>query len=74
MDSLSKLWYRQALCSGGVNENSPTGSCLNTLIGGTVWEGVGGVVLLEEICHWGMGFEVSKYSHLPRCLCLLLMD
>lgn len=49
----------EALC-GGVNENGPRGSCLHTwlLAGGTIWEGVGGVVLLEEMCYWGVSFEV----------------
>ena len=22
-------------------------------VGGTVWEGLGGVALLKEVCHWG---------------------
>lgn len=28
---------------------------------GSVWEELGGVALLEEVCHWGCGFEVSKH-------------
>ena len=28
--------------------------------GRTVWEGLGGVALLEEVCLWGPSFEVSK--------------
>jgi hypothetical protein len=33
---------------------APTGSRVNTLslAGGTVWEGFGSVVFLEEVCHW----------------------
>ena len=38
------------------------------LVYGTVWEGRGGVALLEEVCHWGAGFEVSKASHIPSAL------
>jgi hypothetical protein len=39
---------------GDLNENGPIGSCLNTwsLASGTVWEGFGGVALLEELYHW----------------------
>jgi hypothetical protein len=36
---------------------------LNTwsLVGGTVWEGLGGVALLKIVCYYlGTGFEVSK--------------
>jgi len=29
-------------------------------VGGTTWEGIGGVVLLEGVCQWGVGFDVSK--------------
>jgi hypothetical protein len=36
--------------------------CLNTWfpVGGTVWEGLEGVALFEKVCHWEVGFEVSK--------------
>jgi hypothetical protein len=29
-------------------------------VGGTLWEGLVGVALLEEVCHWGQASEVSK--------------
>jgi hypothetical protein len=36
--------------------------CLNTWspVGGTIWEGLGIVTLLEEVCQLRMNFEVSK--------------
>ena len=34
-----------------------------SLVGGTVWEGLGNVALLEEVS-LGLGFEVSK-AHKP---------
>ena len=37
---------------GGLTENGPV-ACLVS-VGGTVWEGLGGVALLEEVCHWGL--------------------
>jgi hypothetical protein len=42
------------LC-GDLNENGPhTLICLNNWpsVGGIVWEGLGSVALLEEVCHW----------------------
>ena len=49
---------------GGLNENSSHRLiCLNncSLVGRTVWEGLGGVVLWEKVHHWeGASFEVSK--------------
>ena len=38
-------------------------------------EGLGGVTLLEELCHWGVGFEMSKAHIRPShtlSLCLRL--
>jgi hypothetical protein len=29
-------------------------------VGGTVWEGRGGVVLLEEVCHCGRAFRFQR--------------
>lgn len=34
-------------------------------VGGTVRENLGGVAFLEEICHWGTDFEVSKAQNIP---------
>ena len=55
----------------GLNENGPHRLiCLNAWspVVGTVWEGLGVVALMEKVCHWGLGFEVSK----ALCLCLSL--
>jgi hypothetical protein len=44
--------------SGGLNETSPHKLiCLNTLslVSGTIWEGLEGVFLSEELCPWGGG-------------------
>ena len=32
-------------------------------VGGAVWEGLGDVALLEEVCHWG--WEVSRAHAIP---------
>ena len=41
---------------------------------GTVWEGLGGVALLEEVS-LDAGFEVSKDVHHLQCpLCLVISD
>lgn len=36
--------------------------CLKTRtpVGGAIWEGLGGLALLEEAYHWGVGFKNSK--------------
>jgi len=39
----------------GLDGNGPQRlMCVNTWspVGKTVWEGLGGVALLEEVCHW----------------------
>jgi hypothetical protein len=36
-----------------------------SLVGGTVWEVLRGMGLLEEACHWGLGFEVSEAHAIP---------
>lgn len=48
-------WMRTAPQSVHLNTRFP--------VGGTVWEGVGGVALLT-VCHWG-GFEASKAHSIP---------
>lgn len=34
-------------------------------VSGIVWEGLGGLALWEEVCHCGVGFEVSKAHATP---------
>ena len=45
------VWMRMAL----------VGSCIylnvRSLVGGTVWEGLGGVALLVEVCPWGWALK-----------------
>jgi hypothetical protein len=47
----------------------PIGSCLNnwSSIGGSIWKGLGGMPLLEEVCHWQwpLRFENSDHSQCP---------
>ena len=38
-------------------------------VGGTVWEGLGGVALLEEVCHWG---QALRFQDSSQTLSLLL--
>lgn len=43
----------------------PVGSGLNAcpMIGGTVWEGLGGVTLLEKVCPWGWALRLKGPRH-----------
>ena len=63
----------------GLNENGTHRCiCLSTWspVGGIIWEGVRGVVLMEEVCYRGMeGFEMLKDLALSQsALCLLAVD
>lgn len=48
-------WKGQLECSCGLSENGPLRfihlSIWSLVDEGTVWEGLGGVALLEEVCH-----------------------
>ena len=51
----------------GFNENAPPSTIQRLIylnswspVDGTVCEGLGGVVLLEKMCRWGLSFEVSN--------------
>lgn len=63
----------------GLNKNDPHRFiCLNTWspVAGTIWKGLGGVALMEQICHRA-GSEVSKASFHPQyipCLLLTIQD
>ena len=50
------------------------GSCLNTWspVGGTVWERLGGVTLLKEVCHWGQALRFQRSYFIPSVLLWLL--
>lgn len=41
--------------------------------GGTVWEQLGGVAFLQEICYWGWAWKFQKALSFPVCS-LLLVD
>ena len=41
-------------------------------VGGTVWEGLGGVALLEEVCHWEWALRFQKAHSNPRVSLFLL--
>ena len=43
-------------------------------IGGAVWEGTEGVVLLEEVCHWGWALMLKLTRFLVIALCLVLVS
>ena len=34
-------------------------------VGGTVWEGLRGVALLEKVCHWGQAWRFQKPTLFP---------
>ena len=51
--------------------------CLNTWspVGETVREGLGGVALLEEVCHWGRALKLQRPLSFPaNLLCLVVVS
>jgi hypothetical protein len=42
-------------------------------VGGTLWEGLEGVALLEEVCHWKWGLRFQKLMPLPISALSLLL-
>ena len=56
-----------------LNENGPQRLLsLNTWppVGGTVWEGLGHVALLEEVCQWGQALRFQNIGVIPCGLSL----
>lgn len=52
----------------GLSENVPhRHRCLNSWlpVGGTVCVGLGGTVLMEEVCHWGQTFSFQPHLLFP---------
>ena len=50
---------------GGLNENGPHRLIylkVEPLVNKFVWEGLGGVVLLEKVCHWGWVLRFQKLT------------
>lgn len=49
---------------------APRGSCLITCSpdGGMVWEGLRGMTLFKEVCHWGQALRFQKTSVTPSLL------
>ena len=48
--------------------------CLNSWssVSGTLWEGLGGVTLSQELCHWGWTLRFLKHMPFPVSpLCLV---
>jgi hypothetical protein len=45
-------------------------------VGGTIWEGLGGVVLLVEVCHcgWALEFQRPMLFPVPTPPCLTPVD
>ena len=63
-----QIWRKVLRRCGGLNENCPQRLMyLNTWspVGGNIWEGLGGVVLLEEVCHWGWDLRFKKPTSFP---------
>jgi hypothetical protein len=48
------VWLCGALKETGLHRLIYLNAC--SAVGRTVWEGLGGVALLEEVCHWGWAF------------------
>lgn len=58
-----------------MNEKSLRLTYLNVWspVGGTVWEGFGGVALLEEVCHCLWALRFPKSHPIPKWLSLPLV-
>ena len=63
---------------GGFNENDPCSSvCLNiwSLVSRTVWEGLGGMALLETVCPCGWALKFQETHNISSfSLSLMVMD
>lgn len=61
--------------SGGLNELPPNAHMFEFLVpgGGTIWEWLGDVILLEEVCYWGGDWAFKDWYHSHCFLCLLLI-
>lgn len=70
---MAKDYWGQEVGYGNLNNNVP-------MVSGTVWEGLGGMALLEKAQHWGKALSVQKFTPFPfRVLstpspCFLLAD
>jgi hypothetical protein len=63
---------------GGLNESDPN-VCIylrtSFPVGGTVWEGLGGVISLKEVCHEGWALRFQKFMLFPvYFLCLRVVS
>jgi hypothetical protein len=62
---------QKVLCgsTGSLNENGPMDSCVEIWppYDGTVWEGLGGVALLEKACQWRWALRFQD-SAMPSVL------
>ena len=71
------MWYINTHADyGGLNVNDPHGLiCLNawSSVGGTVWEGLKDVALLEEVYHCLLGFQKTSIIRVSS-FCLLPVD
>lgn len=69
------LYKNLGLCHG-LHKNAPHRlSCLNTGSPGgeATWGGLGGIVLLEELCPWEWAFR-TKILSLPVCSVFMLLS
>jgi hypothetical protein len=61
----------------GLSENGPWVHVFEFLtpVGGSVWERLGSVGCLEEVCHWEWALKFQQATPFPvSFLCLLLVD
>lgn len=73
---LSQTPCAKALC-GGLDENAQRLLCLNTWtpVGGSVWERLEGVGLLEDaVCHLRQTLRFQKLTHSQSLFLSLLVD